>query len=58
MKIYLADTIQREELNYNSKFKIQNNLESYFALIKNNKDIKNWTIFKGRKDETENEKSS
>ena len=29
MKIYLADTIQRVDLNYQS---VNNNLESYFAI--------------------------
>ncbi len=34
MKIYLADTIQREKLFYNKKFNIKNHLESYFAIIR------------------------
>lgn len=32
MKIYLADTITREHLNYNKELKIKNHLESYWAL--------------------------
>jgi len=46
MKIYLADTIQREGLSYNEKFKILNHLESYFAIMKNKIDIKEWSIVK------------
>ena len=33
MKIYFADSIQREQLSYNKKFKIENMLESYFAIV-------------------------
>ena len=45
MKIYLADTIQRDSLGYNVKFLIQNHLESYFAIIRKKERIDLWNIF-------------
>lgn len=44
MKIYLADTIQRELLNHNKKLYIYPHLESFFAIITKNSDIKKWSI--------------
>lgn len=44
MKIYLADTIQRERLNYNMVFPIRHHLESFFAIIKNKANIEDWSI--------------
>lgn len=45
MKIYLADTIQREHLDYNKKLYIYNHLESYWALLKQNKNMKDWSVY-------------
>ena len=49
MKIYLADTIQRERIKLNDKLIIKNHLESFFAIDKNKTDIANWSIFKKEK---------
>lgn len=47
MKIYLADTIQREHLDYNRKYNIRNHLEPYWALLKQKKNtIDKWSIAK------------
>jgi hypothetical protein len=46
MKIYLADTIQREHLKYHNDIYICNHLESYFKLI--NKNIKGWKIYENK----------
>ena len=46
MKIYLADTIQRDYLGHIIKVGGQWHLESYFAIITKNSDIKKWSIFK------------
>lgn len=45
MKIYLADTVQREHLNYHQKFPVANHLESYFSIISKKTDISKWHIF-------------
>ena len=45
MKIYLADTIQRDYLGHIIKVGGQWHLESYFAIITKNSDIKKWSIF-------------
>ena len=37
MKIYLADTIQRQHLGYNKRFPILHHLESFYAILKTNK---------------------
>ena len=42
MKLYLADTVQRERLGYNEKLSILNCLESYWAVRQNHC----WTLFK------------
>lgn len=46
MKIYLADTIQRDYLNHIAKVGGQWHLESYFAILKNKTNITKWSIFK------------
>ena len=46
MKIYLADTIQRDYLGQIEKVGGQWHLESYFAILKNKTDITKWSIFK------------
>jgi len=48
MKIYLADTIQRESLNHNITISYSHHLESYYAIIKNKSDIKKWSILKDK----------
>lgn len=48
MKIYLADTIQRDYLGHIEKMGGDNHLESYFAIITKNSDIKEWAIFKDK----------
>ena len=57
MKIYLADTIQRDCLGHINKVGGQWHLESYFAIIKNKTDIKKLSIFKniGEKNEKRND---
>jgi len=45
MKIYFADTIQREYLDHNKKFPILHHLESYFFIMTKNADLKKWSIF-------------
>lgn len=47
MKIYFADTIQREFLEYNKKFNIKNHLESYWSLINKKNNINEWSIIRG-----------
>jgi hypothetical protein len=42
MKIYFADTIQRERLGENEKFKVKNNLESYFFILDKKPDLSSW----------------
>lgn len=42
MKIYLADTIQREFLGHNQEMKIKNHLESYFFILRKKPDWKSW----------------
>ena len=51
MKIYLADTIQRDYLGHITKLGGQWHLESYFAIIKNKTDIKKLSIFKNEDNE-------
>ena len=46
MKIYLADTIQRDYLGHIIKVGGQWHLESYFAIITKKSDIKKWSFFK------------
>ena len=46
MKIYLADTKQREFLGHNIKIPYLHHLESYWAIMKDKKDITKWSIFK------------
>lgn len=46
MRIYLADTMQRDYLGHIAKVGGQWHLESYFAILKNKTDIKKWSIFK------------
>ena len=46
MKIYLADTIQRDDFGYNTKFGVRNHLESYAALLLKKKDLRALSIFK------------
>jgi len=57
MKIYLADTIQRDYLGHIKKLGGSWHLESYFAIIKNKTDIKKLSIFKnmGEKNEKRND---
>lgn len=46
MKIYLADTKQREHLGHNVKIPYLHHLESYYAIAKDNlTDITKWSIF-------------
>jgi len=54
MKIYFADTVQREALRYNEKLPIRHRLESYFKL-RYNVDISKWSIFKERKESIKDE---
>jgi len=49
MKIYLADTNQRDHLGHIVKVGGQWHLESYFAIMKNKICIKKWSIFKDKK---------
>lgn len=50
MKIYLADIIQRERLDYNRKYNIKNHLESYWALLKLKKNtMDTWSIIRSNK---------
>ncbi len=44
MKIYLADTIQRDEFDLNNRFPVENHLESYWALISKKKRIEDFSI--------------
>lgn len=46
MKIYFADTIQREYLGQNEKFKCKNNLESYYSIILKKPFIQKWWLVK------------
>ena len=46
MKIYLADTIQRDYLGHIIKVGGRWHLESYFAIITKKSDIKKWSFFK------------
>jgi len=46
MKIYLADTFQREHLNYHNDLDLKNHLESFFKLMRERENlIKSWRIF-------------
>jgi hypothetical protein len=46
MKIYLADTKQREHLGHNIKIPYLHHLESYYAIIKDRStNISKWSIF-------------
>ena len=49
MKIYLADTNQRNHLGHIAKVGGQWHLESYFRIVKNKINIKKWIIFKDNK---------
>ena len=48
MRIYLADTIQRDYLNHIAKVGGQWHLESYFSILIKKVDIKKWSIFKDK----------
>ena len=56
MKIYLADTIQRDNLGYNIKFPVKNHLESYFAIERKKERIELWSIFERRSNENKNKR--
>lgn len=57
MRIYLADTKQREHLGQNKTIPYLHHLESFYAIMKDKKDIIKWSIFKDKKDRKgENEK--
>lgn len=53
MKIYLADTIQRDYLGYNILTGYQNHLESYFSILAKKCDLKKWSIFSNREKENQ-----
>lgn len=55
MKIYLADTIQREHLKHNEKMKPKHHLESFFSLIEKKGNFLNWWCVKAKND-TNNKK--
>ena len=46
MKIYLADTKQREHLGHNKTIPYKHHLESYYAIMKDKTTITKWSIFK------------
>ena len=57
MRIYLADTIQRDYLGHINKLGGKWHLESYFQIIQKKSDIKKLSIFKnmGEKNEKRND---
>ena len=57
MRIYLADTIQRDYLGHINKLGGEWHLESYFQIIQKKSDIKKLSIFKniGEKNEKRND---
>ncbi len=53
MKVYFADTIQRERLGHNLKFRCQSNLESYFFILDKKPDWKSWWCIQEKLKETD-----
>jgi len=54
MKIYLADTKSREHLGHNKKIPYLHHLESYYAIMKDKKEIIKWSIFKDKNKNNQN----
>lgn len=46
MKIYFADTTQRELLGYNREFPIKHHLEAYIFILEKKPDWHNWDCMK------------
>ena len=51
MRVYFADTIQRELLGHNQKLNIRNHLESYFFMIHRKENLLRWWLIKEKEKE-------